>query len=190
MPSLVNDEERVKEKEKIRPFISTRRLTLLAMLLCCAVVIGFIERSIPLEFAIPGVRLGLANVIVLFALYKMKPGQVFALVILKCILTSVFVGSFTALAYSLGGSLLSFGSMALLLKINREFFSPVGLSVIGAICHNTGQILVAAFILGSFLVTAYMPALLISGLITGALVGIIVKILVGNVALSKLFDEK
>jgi len=157
------------------------------MLLCCAVVIGYIERSIPLDFTVPGVRLGLANVVILYSLYKLKPGEVFILVILKCLLTSVFTASITALMYSICGSILSFIAMLIMMKVGKNFFSPVGVSVIGAICHNIGQILAASFILGSFLVISYLPVLLISGLITGVLVGIIVKILIRNTALTKLF---
>jgi len=179
-----------KPKESAGAYFSTGRLTLLAMLLCLAVVIGYVENSIPVVFAVPGVKLGLANVIVLFVLYKFRPGEAFVLVLLKCFLTSVFAASFTALAYSLCGSLLSFAAMLVLVKMSKGFFSTVGVSVIGAVCHNLGQITAASLILGSFFVVAYLPVLLISGVITGALVGIIVKILLRNAALSKLFEKK
>ena len=171
------------------PF-STRRLTLLAMLLCCAVVVGYVERSIPFDFAVPGVKLGLANVVILFALYRLKPGEVFILAILKCLMTAVFAGSFTALVYSICGAVLSFTAMLVMLKTGGNVFSPVGVSVIGAICHNIGQILAASAVLGNFLVVTYLPVLLISGVITGVLVGVVVKILLKNVALSKLFEKK
>jgi len=184
MPSRSN-----KEKPSAKQFISTGKLTLLAMLLCCAVVIGYIERSIPLNFTVPGVNLGLANVVILFALYKFKPGEVLVLVILKSIFTSVFAASFTALVYSICGSLLSFTVMLVMIKVCKDFFSPVGVSVVGAVCHNIGQILAASFILGSFLVISYFPVLLISGVIAGVFVGFVVKLLKGNSAISRLFEE-
>jgi len=175
------------EKERTGKSFGTSRLALLAMLLCCALIVGYIERSIPFDFAVPGVKLGLANVIVLFALYKLRPGDVLILVILKCFLTSMFTASFTALAYSLGGSLLSYTIMLVMIKTGIGIFSPVGVSVVGAICHNIGQIMVASFILGSFLVITYLPILLISGVITGILVGVVAKLLIRNAALNKLF---
>ena len=165
------------KKDKTGASSKTRRLTLLAILLGNALIASFIERSIPFNFAVPGVKLGLANVVTLFALYKFKPGDVFVLVILKCIMTSIFIASFSALAYSVCGSLLSFAAMTLILKTGRNLFSPVGVSVVGAICHNIGQILAASFMLGSLLAVAYLPALLISGVITGVLVGLVVKML-------------
>ena len=179
-----------KEKESAKTSISTSRLTLLAMLLCCAIVIGYAESFIPLNFTVPGIKMGLANVVVLFTLYKFKPGEVFILVILKSIFASVFTASFAALVYSICGSLLSFTAMLLLIKASKGFFSPVGVSVIGAICHNIGQIMVATFFVGSFLVVAYLPVLLVSGVVTGFFVGLVVSFLLRNADLSKLFEEK
>jgi len=160
------------------------------MLLCCAVVIGYIEGSIPLNFTVPGVKLGLANVVVLFALYKLKPGEVLALVILKTFFTSVFAASFTAFAYSLCGSLISFSAMLVMVKTGKGFFSPVGVSVIGAISHNVGQILVASFFVGSFLVITYLPVLLVSGAVTGFITGLTVSLLLRNITLSKMLEVK
>ena len=177
------------KKEGARLSLSAGRIALLAMLLCCALVAGYMERSIPFDLFLPGVKLGLSNVVILFALYQIKPYEVFILAVLKSFLTSVFMASFTAFAYSICGTLLSFSAMAAILKINRDFLSPVGVSVVGAICHNIGQIIAASFILGSFLVVAYLPILLISGVIAGIFVGIIVRLLIQNTALANFLNK-
>lgn len=172
-----------KEPAGARAPFSAGRLALLSMLLGCAIIAGVVERSIPVDFAVPGVKLGLANVVILFALYRLKPGEVFILAMLKCLLTSLFIASFTALVYSACGSLLSFAVMTVMLKAGKNLFSPVGISVAGAICHNIGQILASSFVLGSFMVATYLPVLLISGVITGVIVGVAVKALIRHPAL-------
>lgn len=171
-----------KQSPRNRGSIGVGRLTLLAMLLGVTLIAGWIERSIPFDFVVPGVKLGIANVVILFALYKIRPGEVLILVVLKCILTSVLMGSVTALIYSICGSLLSFAAMTVLVKRGSRFLSPIGISVVGAICHNIGQILAASFVLGSFSIVSYLPILLISGVITGILVGIAVSALIRHVA--------
>ena len=131
----------------------------------------------------------IANVVVLFALYKFRPGEVLALTILKSFFASVFTASFTAFAYSFCGSLISFVVMLAIIKMGKGFFGPVGVSVAGAVSHNIGQVLVASFFVGSFLVVAYLPVLMVSGAVTGLLTGLIVSILQKNTALSKMFAK-
>jgi len=149
-------------------------VALLGIFVAYALVISLIERTIPLSFSIPGIRLGLANVVVLMAMYLFPLPRAFLLMVVKCLMAAMFAGSPTALFYALGGSLLSFAVMAALILLLREHISPVGVSVAGAAFHNIGQVLVACLVLKSWVVLLYLPALLLIGIVTGALIGILV----------------
>lgn len=140
-----------------------------------ALIIGIVERSIPLDFAIPGVKLGLGNVVILSALYLFTVPEAFALTLLKTFMVAMFTGSFPSFMYSLSGALLSFAAMAISLKLMRDKVTPIGISVVGAIFHNLGQIIAVSVVMGTFLFVSYLPILLVSGVITGILVGIAVK---------------
>ncbi|MDR2649044.1 MAG: Gx transporter family protein [Clostridiales bacterium] len=153
-------------------------LALKAVFLAFALAAGFVERWIPFEFLVPGVKLGLANVVVLSALYLFSWRAALEISLLKCVLIAVFAGTGASFFYSLGGAILSFAIMAPLIQIGREKISPIGISVLGAVFHNIGQILVASFIMRTFAIVTYLPVLLVSGVFTGVTVGIAVKILV------------
>lgn len=154
-----------------------KKMVLCAILLSVTLIIGIIERAIPFDFAVPGVKLGLSNVIILTAIYIFGFRESFILVILKCVLLAAITGNTAAFLYSISGSLISFFAMlcAVTLSKKDEDMSAVGVSVIGAVFHNIGQILMACFILKSVNVFYYLPLLLVSGVITGFLVGLIVK---------------
>ena len=149
-------------------------IALLGVFLGYTLVISLIERMIPLGFSIPGIRLGLANVAILLALYLFPLSRTLLLILLKCLLAAIFGSSPAALFYSLGGSLLSFVAMTLLIKLLKEHISPLGVSVAGAAFHNIGQILVACLLLQTWAVLLYLPLLLLIGILTGAVIGILV----------------
>ena len=151
-----------------------RDIALLGIFVAYTLVISLIERMIPLSFSIPGMRLGLANVVILMAMYLFPLSRALMLMVLKCLLTAIFAGSPTALLYSLGGSLASFAVMAGILRLLREHISPVGVSVAGAALHNIGQILVACMLVKSWVMLLYLPTLLVIGIGTGAAIGILV----------------
>ena len=152
-----------------------KEIALLGVFLAYTLVISLIERLIPLSFTMPGLRLGLANVAILLALYLFPFSKAFLLLLMKCLLSAIFAGSPASLFYSLGGSLLSFGVMLLLLAGLREQISPLGISVAGAAFHNTGQILVACLLFNSWAVLVYLPLLLLAGIVTGAVTGLLVR---------------
>jgi len=154
---------------------NVRKTAVLAVFLGAALALGVFERMIPLEIAVPGVRLGLPNIVILALLYLFLPSDVIFVVILKCVLTAMLGGNFISLALSLTGSLLSFAVMSALIKMAGSRISPVGVSVAGAVFHNIGQIIAASYILGNFAVLALLPVLLVSGVITGVLTGTAVK---------------
>ena len=169
-----------------------RKITVLAIFLSVALVLGVFERMIPLEVAVPGVRLGLPNIVILTLLYLFLPSEVIFVVILKCVLTAMLAGNFVSFALSLTGSALSFMVMSALIKTADASgrISPVGVSVAGAVFHNIGQILAACYILDTFAVVVFLPALLVSGVITGVITGMAVKHLLSRVKAIGLFEIK
>jgi heptaprenyl diphosphate synthase len=148
-----------------------RRLVFMAMLVCLAMVLSYIERFIPLNYAVPGIKLGLANLVILTGMYVLPFTSALSLVLLKCVMTAWIFGSFSAFLYSLGGSVLSFGLMSLLLYGSHFKLNILAVSVAGAIGHNLGQILLAALVMGSDKVFYYLPVLAATGIVTGLVIG-------------------
>ena len=155
------------------------RMTTLSMLVATALILSFVESQIPPIVPIPGVKLGLANIVTLFALYKLGAPSAMAVAIVRVSLSSLLFGSVSSFAYAIGGALLSFVVMFLLKKLG--WFATFTVSIAGAVAHNIAQICVSMLILQTEVVIYYLPALLISGIITGAVIGII-----GAVLLKKL----
>ena len=136
-----------------------------------AIVFGYIEHLIPLPFGIYGIKLGLANLVVVIMLYAINAYSAFTINMMRIILCSMLFGTFTSFWYSLIGGLLSFGIMFIVKKTNK--FSPMGVSICGAITHNIGQIAVAVILMEELKIAFYLPVLLIVGAITGALIGLV-----------------
>ena len=153
------------------PAKGARRITLLALLTAIALTIFMVEAQIPsLLPAIPGIKLGLANIVTLYAVFVMGAGDALLILLARVFLGAVFSGQMMTLLYSLGGGLLAWLVMVLLSKVlTRQqlwLCSPVA-----AVFHNIGQLLVAAGVLKSWAVMAYLPYLLLSGVITGFFTG-------------------
>ena len=139
------------------------------MLTGIALIIFIIELQIPNPFPIPGIKLGLANIITVYALYNYRAGEVMMIVFSRIFLAAVFGGNMMALLYSFSGSVLCLAGMLILKRIIDEKHIWIA-SVFGAVLHNIGQIAVAAAIMG-FGVFAYLPFLLVSGCLAGAFTG-------------------
>lgn len=153
-----------------------KKNTVLSIALCgvmtsLAIVFGYIEHLIPMPFGIYGIKLGIANLVVITMLYALNAYSAFTINLLRIILCSMLFGSFTSFWYSLVGGLLSFAVMLILKRTNK--LSPMGVSICGAISHNIGQITVAVILLDEFKIALYLPVLLITGAITGAIIGLI-----------------
>lgn len=148
-----------------------KQLSRSALLVAAALALSYMERFIPLQLAIPlpGVKLGLANIVTMFALYFLTPGHGFAILVIRCILGSIFSGSISGLAMSLTGGILAYGVMALCRSV--PLLSVYGVSVLGAAAHNVGQVLAAGIMMGTVYAVFYLPPLLVVGLITGLLTG-------------------
>ena len=135
-----------------------------------ALIFSYVETLIPIQFGIPGVKLGLANLIIVIALYRMKLSEAYLLSIVRVLLAGFIFGNYFSIIYSLAGGLLSLTVMALLRK--KGGFSVIGVSIAGGVFHNIGQLIVASVIVETFSVMYYVPVLLIAGLVTGLLIGI------------------
>lgn len=149
----------------------TKKLTLCALLIALALALSYTERFIPLQMVVPlpGVKLGLANIVTLIALYLMGPKYAFAVLIPRCILGAVFGGGITGLMFSLTGGILAMLTMIFARKVSA--FSVYGVSILGAAAHNIGQILAAMVLMNSLYIGAYLPYLLIVALFTGFATG-------------------
>ncbi|MBQ6788344.1 MAG: Gx transporter family protein [Lachnospiraceae bacterium] len=144
-----------------------------AILVALAMIFSYVEVLIPFHFGIPGIKLGLANLVVVIALYLLKPSQAFSISVVRIVLVAFLFGSMPSMIYSLAGGVLSFTVMLLLKK--SKGFSMMGISIAGGVSHNVGQLLVAAIVVENMSVFYYMPVLLVAGLITGMLIGIVAK---------------
>lgn len=154
-----------------------KRIALCGLLTATALVLSLVERMFPLQAVapVPGIKLGLANVVTLFALHRLGLRETAAIVLVRVTLSSIFMGSVTGFLFSLFGGLLSLVVMRLLLAGEGRWFSVAGLSVAGAAAHNIGQIAAAVLVLGTTDVIGYLPLLLIMalplGLVTGTVCG-------------------
>ena len=151
-----------------------KRLTELALLTAVALIIFAVELQIPNPFPIPGIKLGLANIITVFAVYRYRWYEASAVVILRVALGSVFSGNLPALIYSLSGSFLCLAGMLLLRRIVDEKHIWIA-SVFGAILHNTGQ-MAALIVTQTPQLLAYYPFLIVSGCLAGLFTGLLAQL--------------
>lgn len=156
----------------------TKRLVLLAMLTAVAMILSYVESLLP-SVGIPGVKMGLANIAVIFALFRLGWKEAAALSLVRVVLVSLLFGSVGAMLYSLAGAVLSLAVMALLRRIDR--FSTVGISVAGGVAHNAGQILMAMLILQTKQLLGYLPVLAVSGIAGGVLTGLAAALLIRRI---------
>lgn len=152
---------------------STKKMVFMAMMVSYALVLYIIESMIPNPFvAFPGARLGLSNIIMLLCIINFGFKDSFIILTLRIILSTLFAGPFSTILYSMGGGYLSLLGMSISNKIK---IPNVGTSIIGAILHNMGQLLVASMIIKNINMMGYMPVLLGAALATGVFVGIVVS---------------
>lgn len=165
----------MRESDKGNP-MNVKKLTQLALLTGAALILFIIELQLPAPFPIPGIKLGLANIITVYAIYHYRAGEVMLLVLARILLAAVFSGSAMMLAYSLAGSMLCLAGMLLLKRLVDEKHIWIG-SVFGAVFHNIGQITVAVFVMGRGVIV-YLPFLLVSGCLAGAFTGICAQLVI------------
>lgn len=151
----------------------SKQIALYGVFAALAVLMGYVELLIPLPLLVPGMKLGLANVILVIALYYMDAKSAFFISLIRVVLCGLLFQGFAGLLYSLAGALCSLGIMTLLQKMPK--FSMIGVSIAGGVFHNIGQIIVAALVVENIKIAFYLPLLLISGIVTGFLIGVVAQ---------------
>ena len=165
--------------------MKVQKMALLGVLTAGAIIIAIIESFIP-SVGIPGVKLGLANIVILVILYELGIVEAIIVNLLRVLAVSFIRGTFLSMGFlmSLTGCVLSLGIMILFYVLVRKF-SIIGVSVIGSIFHVTGQVLIAMAFLGSAYVILYLPIIAISAIITGVLVGISAHLIIKTGVIKK-----
>ena len=156
--------------------MKTRKITTLGLSVALALILSYVESLLPPLMAVPGVKAGLPNIVILFLLWRYGWKEAAAVSGLRLLLTAALFTGFAAFFYGLSGAVLSLLGAALLKRTGR--FSPLGVSAAGGVLHNLGQIALAALVLDSGYIFAYLPVLLLSGTAAGALVGLLAGILI------------
>ena len=166
-----------------------QRIALCGLLTSLALVLSLVERWIPLNLVVPvpGIKLGRANIITLFALTTMRKREAAAILFCRVSLASVFAGSITSFLFSLFGGFLSLGVMALLLTRQDRWFSLYGISAAGAAAHDIGQIVAAMLVLGTTDVLGYLPLLLLTAIPLGIITGFICKSVLSHLKKIQIF---
>lgn len=168
----------------------TNKIVFLSLMISMALVLSVADSKIPILPALPGIKLGLANIITIIILrfYGCKDALIVS--IIRCFLASFFYGSLIALILSISGAILSILIMALVFRGYPKYFSMTGISICGAVAHNTGQILAACIITKTVFVFSYLPYLLIIGVISGYGIGFLSKHICSFIEREKLLNFK
>ena len=159
--------------------MKTKKIAVLALAIALAMILSFVESQIPAFVAIPGVKIGLANIAVVFVLYKLGWKEAVLISLVRVFMVSVLFGTAVSLFYSVAGAVLSLTGMVLLKKTG--LFSTVAVSVTGGVLHNVGQILMACLLLETNVIVYYLPFLILSGVIAGVVIGVVAAIMVKRV---------
>lgn len=162
------------------PITKTRKMVFLSILVSLSLIMFIVESMIPLPFMVPGIKLGLANIITVIALYIFDFFDALLVVVLRVVLATFFATSASTFLFSMSGALLSLFIMSFLKKVGRDNISIIGVSLSGAVFHNIGQIIVASFIVQNLNLFFYLPILMIAGILTGIFVGFAANFLLNH----------
>ncbi len=164
--------------------MKTKKVAFLSMCIALSMILSYFESLIPPLVAVPGVKVGLPNLVMVFMLYKIGPFETAVVSIIRVILVGILFGSPLSMIYSLAGAALSLIGMILLKKTN--LFAPVTVSVVGGILHNVGQIATACFVMDTAQIAYYLPVLLITGTIAGIIIGYVAALILKRLEKMKL----
>ena len=156
--------------------MKTKDVAVIGVLAAFGAILSYIEAILSFTTGIPGVKIGLANIAVVVALYMYGSKNAFMINIVRIIVVGLLFGNAFSMVFSAAGAIISFVVMVLFKKTNR--FSILGVSTVGGVAHNIGQIMIAAIVVDSYSVIYYMPALFIAGIITGVMIGFVSKMLI------------
>ena len=158
-----------------RSYEKTRHIALSGLLFALAMALSFIEGSLVIPGLLPGMKLGLANIVTVFALYQLGAGAALAILLTRCLLGGLFAGNLSAMLFSVLGGLTAMLVMIFLRRLPK--LSVYGVSIGGAAAHNIGQMAAACITLGNTMVLGYLPFLLAVSLVTGTLTGFVAGLL-------------
>lgn len=158
----------------------SKRIAYFALNVALAFVLSYLESLVPINIGVPGIKLGLANLVVVTALYTLPKGDAFFISMVRIVLSGLTFGGVFSLVYSFAGGILAFAVMLCAKKIRGV--SVVGVSVLGAAVHNVGQIFAAAVVMKNFGIFYYLPVLLIAGGITGLAIGLLSRIIISRIS--------
>lgn len=159
--------------------MTNRKVAILSLSVALAMILSYVESQIPSPIQIPGVKMGLANLAVIYTLYKSGLKDAIVVSLVRVFMLAMLFGNAVSLIYSISGAILSLLTMVILIKLDK--FSTVGVSVAGGVMHNVGQILAACILLETNILKYYLPFLLISGVLAGVIIGLISGQLINRV---------
>ena len=159
---------------------NSKRIAICGVLTALAMIFGYIEVLIPIPIGIPGVKLGIANIAIIAVIYIVGDVEAVTVNLLRIVLTGILFGNFYSFLFGLAGGMLSVILMILIKKTDK--FSIVGVSMIGGVAHNIGQIVVAVFLMNNAAIAYYLPVLIIIGVFTGVVIGNVGQLVTKKIA--------
>lgn len=159
-------------KEKI----SVKKIAIIAIFVTLALVLSYVDSLIPLAIMVPGIKIGLANIVIILSLYMIGEKETILISTIRVILSSLLFGTMLTFAYSMTGAILSLIIMIILKK--RTTLATMTISIIGAVSHNIGQIIMAVIIMSTKEIIYYLPILMITGVISGTIIGVLASLLI------------
>lgn len=151
--------------------MNTRKIAYLGLLIALAFIFSYVEFLIPVNLGVPGAKLGLANLVIIVALYTLNSRDAFVLSMVRIVLVGFTFGSMASMLYSLSGGIMSFAVMVIAKR--TKLLSMTGVSVLGGISHNIGQIIMAIWVVETGSLIYYLPVLLLAGSISGVAIGVL-----------------
>ena len=159
--------------------MKVKKVAVLGLCVALAMIMSYIESLFPLNLAVPGIKMGLANIVIIFLLYRVGFSSACIVSLIRVFLVSMLFGNVMMMAYSVAGAVLSLAVMLVLKKCGK--FSVVGVSIAGGVAHNAGQIIMAVILLGAKQIAYYLPVLAVTGTVTGVLIGIAASVVIKRV---------
>ena len=162
-----------------RPYMNNKKIAFLGLFVALAFVLSYIEFLLPLSIGIPGAKIGLANLAVMVILYTMGEREAIALSLIRVVLVGITFGNMSMMMYSLAGAALSLLAMLIARRTGKSSIS--GVSVVGGVFHNIGQIIVAMLVLETDSLFYYLPFLIIVGTVSGVVIGLVAGLITERV---------
>ena len=159
--------------------MKTKRIATMGLMVALAFILSYIEALLPLNIGIPGAKVGLANLVVMVTMFTLGERDAVIISLVRVILVGLTFGNMSMMMYSLAGAALSLIAMILVKKMGK--FTASGISVIGGVFHNVGQIIVAVFVLDTSSLFYYLPFLVIIGCVTGVIIGLLASLIIARI---------